>query len=70
MSEAATTMQAAAKAVERELPKGYGFFILAFRFGETDEKAQYVSNTHNRESIVKAMLEFIERNPLPKIGDN
>jgi hypothetical protein len=55
-------MQNVAKAVENELPKGAGFFVLAFNFGELP--AQYVSNS-NRDDIIKAMKEFIERNEFP-----
>jgi hypothetical protein len=50
-------MQGIAKKVEEELPKGFGFVVLAFEF---DKKGQmmYVSNA-NRSDVVVAMEEWI-----------
>lgn len=54
-------MQKIAKKVDEELPNGYGFVVLAFNFGEgPDNEMMYVSNA-NREDIVKAMQEWIEK---------
>ena len=69
MNAARERMQAAARAVQSHLPVGCGFFILAFPFGESDEKAQYVSNAR-RADVIKAMHEFLERNPMSKPEDN
>lgn len=52
-------MKTIAKKVDEELPKGYGFVVLAFNFGEEkDNEMMYVSNA-NRQDIVKAMEEWI-----------
>lgn len=63
-------MQNVGKAVERELPKNTGWFVLAFNFYENPQTpAQYVSNAR-REDVIKAMHEFLERNPMPIQGNN
>lgn len=54
-------MQIIARKVDEELPSGYGFAVLAFNFGEgKDNEMMYVSNA-NRQDIVKAMEEWIEK---------
>lgn len=54
-------MQRIAKKVDGELPTGYGFVVLAFQFGEAKgREMMYVSNA-NRQDIVKAMKEWIEK---------
>lgn len=54
-------MQRIARKVDEELPSGYGFVVLAFNFGEgKDNEMMYVSNA-NRQDIVKAMKEWIEK---------
>ncbi len=52
-------MQIIAKKVKEELPDGFGFVVLAFKFNEKGEMI-YVSNA-NREDVVKSMEEFIEK---------
>ena len=52
-------MQELAQYVKRELPAGWGFVIMAFPFGEGG-RLNYVSNG-NREDVVKALYEFIEK---------
>ena len=54
-------MKKIARKVDEELPSGYGFVVLAFNFGEgKDNEMMYVSND-NREDVVKAMQEFIQK---------
>lgn len=54
-------MQKIARKVDEELPRGYGFVVLAFNFGEgKDKEMMYVSNA-NRQDIVEAMKEWIEK---------
>lgn len=54
-------MQKIARKVDEELPNGFGFVVLAFNFGESeDNEMMYVSNA-NRQDIVKAMKEWIEK---------
>lgn len=56
-------MQAVGKAIESELPVGYGFFCLCFSFGDQQAKAQFVSNA-SRADVVRTMKEFVENNPI------
>ena len=50
-------MQALARHVDRQLPYGWGFVVLAFPFG-ADGRMNYVANA-KREDVVRAMYEFI-----------
>lgn len=50
-----------AHVLEDMLPEGYGFTLLTYQFGENpDNRLNYVSNS-NREDVVKAMKEWIEK---------
>lgn len=54
-------MQKIAQKVDEELPNVYGFVVLTFNFGkDIDNEMMYVSNA-NRQDIVKAMKEWIEK---------
>lgn len=50
-------LQGIAKKVEADLPKDFGFVVLAFKFNEKGQ-LMYVSNA-DREDVVKAMEEWI-----------
>lgn len=52
-------MQTIAKKVNDELPEGFGFIVLSFVF-EHPGQMMYVSNA-NRDDVVKAMEEFIQK---------
>lgn len=52
-------LQSIAKKVNNELPKGFGFIVLSFAFNNPGQM-MYVSNA-NREDIVQAMKEWIEK---------
>lgn len=52
-------MKNIARKVDEDLPQGFGFIVLAFRFNAEGEMI-YVSNA-NREGVVQAMKEFIEK---------
>ena len=55
-------MQNIAKDISQKLPEGMGFALLAYEFGKVDDKKMlYVSNS-NREDVLKAMLEFVNKN--------
>lgn len=57
-----SVMQDIAKEIDQKLPEGMGFALLAYEFGEVDNKKMlYVSNS-NREDVLKAMLEFVNKN--------
>jgi hypothetical protein len=51
-------LQALAKHVDRQLPYGWGFVVLAFPFG-ADGRMNYIANAQ-RGDVVRAMYEFIE----------
>jgi hypothetical protein len=52
-------LQALANHVEKQLPFGWGFVVLAFPFG-ADGRMHYVSNA-KRGDVVRSMYEFITR---------
>ena len=51
-------LQALANHVDRQLPYGWGFVVLAFPFGEGG-RMNYIANAE-RADVVRAMYEFIE----------
>ncbi len=55
-------LQSIAKNIDDELPEGFGFALLTFKFNVKPDTSEmmYVSNA-NREDIVKAMKEWIEK---------
>jgi len=54
-------MQKIARLVDEEIPQGWGFFVMAFPFGEkAPGRMNYVSNA-KREDILKLMEEFIKK---------
>ncbi len=55
-------LQEIARKVDNELPEDFGFIVLTFKFNEKPDTAQmmYVSNA-NRDDVVKAMDEFIQK---------
>ena len=65
MSDVRSRMQAIAKSINEKLPEGYGFFVLCFRYNQKGGRVEYASNAQ-REDVVRAMQEFIDRNPMQK----
>lgn len=60
--QANDALQAIAKEIKERLPENMGFALLAYEFGEGDDKRMlYVSNS-NREDVMLAMVEFLEKN--------
>ena len=57
-------MQIIARKVKEELPEGFGFVVLSFNFNAKNEMI-YVSNA-NREDVVTAMKEFIQKEVVEK----
>lgn len=55
-------MQNIANDVIKKLPENMGFALLAYEFGDTDDRRLlYVSNS-TRESVIMAMVEFLKNN--------
>lgn len=60
--QAANALQSIAKDIKEKLPEKMGFALLTYEFGEGDDKRMmYISNS-NREDVIKAMLEFVDKN--------
>ena len=60
--EANDVLQSIAKDIKEKLPENMGFALLAYEFGEAEDKRMlYVSNS-NREDVMKAMVEFLDKN--------
>ena len=56
--EVRQTMQRIGKAVESQIPDGYGFFVLVFPFNDSKGRANYCSNG-KREDVLNTMKEFL-----------
>lgn len=55
-------LQLIAKEIKEKLPEKMGFALLAYEFGDAeDRRMMYISNS-NREDVIKAMLEFCDKN--------
>ena len=60
--EAQAMLQNIAREIKSKLPEDMGFTLLAYEFGEADDrKMLYVSNS-NRKDVMNAMVEFLEKN--------
>lgn len=60
--EANAVLQEIAKDIKSKLPENMGFALLAYEFGEgEDKKMLYVSNS-NRADVMNAMVEFLQKN--------
>ncbi len=53
-------MQDIARMVKKEIPSQYGFILLTFEHNSNAGDMIYVSDS-NREDVIKAMEEFIEK---------
>lgn len=60
--QANDALQVIAKEIKERLPEKMGFALLAYEFGDAeDRKMMYISNS-NREDVLKAMSEFVDKN--------
>ena len=60
--QATDALQAIAKEIKEKLPENMGFALLAYEFGDAENRRMmYVSNS-NREDVIKSMLEFCDKN--------
>lgn len=61
--QANAILQNIARDIQEKLPDGMGFALLAYEFEDVtkDKKMLYVSNS-NREDVMAAMVEFLEKN--------
>lgn len=60
--QANDALQAIAKEIKERLPENMGFALLAYEFGDAENRRMmYISNS-NREDVIKSMLEFCDKN--------
>ena len=60
--QANDALQAIAKEIKERLPEKMGFALLAYEFGDADDRRMmYISNS-NGEDVIKSMLEFCDKN--------
>lgn len=55
-------LQEIVKEVDAKLPEGMGFALLAYEFGDKDGRRMLYASNSNREDVLKAMLEFVNKN--------
>lgn len=57
-----SVLQSIAKDIEAKLPEGMGFALLTYEFGDKDGRRMLYASNSNREDVLKAMLEFVDKN--------
>ena len=55
-------LQEIAQDIKAKLPKGMGFALLAYEFGDDEGRRMLYTSNSNREDVMKAMLEFVDKN--------
>ena len=50
------------KDIKKKLPEGMGFTLLAYEFGDKEGRRMLYASNSNREDVMMAMLEFIDKN--------
>ena len=50
------------KDIKKKLPEGMGFTLLAYEFGDKEGRRMLYASNSNREDVLKAMLEFVNKN--------
>ena len=55
-------MQEIMQEIKNKLPEGMGFTLLAYEFGDKDERRMLYASNSKREDVLKAMLEFVDKN--------
>ena len=48
--------------IKNKLPEGMGFTLLAYEFGDKEGRKMLYASNSNREDVMKAMLEFVDKN--------
>ena len=48
--------------IKNKLPEGMGFALLAYEFGDREGRRMLYASNSNREDVMKAMLEFVNKN--------
>ena len=55
-------LQKIAQDIKEKLPEGMGFALLAYDFGDDEGRRMLYASNSNREDVMKAMLEFVDKN--------
>ena len=55
-------MQEIMQEIENKLPEDMGFTLLAYEFGDKDGRKMLYASNSKREDVLKAMLEFVDKN--------
>lgn len=55
-------LQEIVREIDAKLPEGMGFALLAYEFGDKDGRRMLYASNSNREDVLKAMLEFVNKN--------
>lgn len=48
--------------IKEKLPENMGFCVLAYEFGDAEGRRMLYASNSNREDVMKAMLEFVDKN--------
>lgn len=60
--QANNMLQEIMQEIKNKLPKGMGFTLLAYEFGDKDGRRMLYASNSEREDVLKAMLEFVDKN--------
>lgn len=60
--QANNMLQEIMQEIKNKLPEGMGFTLLAYEFGDKEGRRMLYASNSNREDVIKAMLEFVDKN--------
>lgn len=60
--QANNMLQEIMQKIKNKLPEGMGFALLAYEFGDKEGRRMLYASNSNREDVMKAMLEFVDKN--------
>lgn len=60
--QANNMLQEIMQEIKNKLPEGMGFVLLAYEFGDKEGRRMLYASNSNREDVMKAMLEFVDKN--------
>lgn len=60
--QANNMLQEIMQEIKNKLPEGMGFALLAYEFGDKEGRRMLYASNSNREDVMMAMLEFVDKN--------
>lgn len=60
--QANNMLQEIMQEIKNKLPEGMGFTLLVYEFGDKEGRRMLYASNSNREDVMKAMLEFVDKN--------